>query len=72
MMYFLDPVLTARAAIPPPTSLIALEDDRILQQRPSGKTRHEISKAEPEDGEEELRSAAAAGFFEEIGLMEKE
>ena len=72
MLYFLDPVLTARAAIPPPTALIALEDHRVQQQRPSGKTRHEISKPETAEDDEELRSAADAGFFEEIGLLEKE
>jgi hypothetical protein len=65
-------VLTARAAIPPPTKLLTVEDGQILKQRPSGKTRHEISKPEDADGEEELRSAAAAGFLEEIELMEKE
>jgi len=72
MLYFLDPVLTARAAIPPPTKLLTVEDGQISKQRPSGKTRHEISKAEDADVDEDLRSAAAAGFLEEIELMEKE
>jgi type IV secretory pathway TraG/TraD family ATPase VirD4 len=72
MLYFLDPVLTARAAIPPPTSLLTLEDRRILPQPPFGRTRHEISKPEAVGDEEELRSAAAAGFFEELGIFEKE
>lgn len=71
MLYFLDPVLNRRAAIPPPERLVTLDGPEIVQQPPTGKTRHEISKPEA-DEVDELRSAAAAGFFEEIEVSEKE
>src|SRR5690242_18401816 len=44
MLYFLDPVLSARAAMKPPTRFVALEDGRVVPQRPVGRTRNKISK----------------------------
>lgn len=72
MLYFLDPVLNRRAAIPPPEKMVTLEGAEVVQQPPTGKTRHEISRPEAYELEDDLRSAAAAGFLEEIELSEKE
>ena len=47
MLYFLDPVLTERASLKPPTRFFAIEDGRIMPQKPAGRTRNKISKPEP-------------------------
>jgi hypothetical protein len=72
MLYFLDPVLTARAALPPPTALVTLEDGDALPQKPFDRTRHVISKPEVEETERDQHSEAADGFLEELQLMNKE
>ena len=51
MLYFLDPVLTSWASVPPPTGLIALEDGRTIPQKAYDKTRRVISKPEIEEDE---------------------
>src|SRR5436305_10102412 len=46
MLYFLDPVLSAWAAIQPPVKFFALEEGQVIPQRPGDRTRHTISKPE--------------------------
>jgi len=46
MLYFLDPQLTERAALPPPREFFAIEDGKTCQQRPVDRTRNVISKPE--------------------------
>jgi type IV secretion system protein VirD4 len=68
MLYFLDPVLTARAAIMPPTKYFALEDGQPVVQRPVDRTRNRISKPEVVVHEPESESAVDRGFSEEYRL----
>ena len=72
MLYFLDPVLTARAVLPPPTALVTLEDGDALPQKPFDRTRHVISKPEVEETERDQHSEATDGFLEELQLVNKE
>jgi type IV secretion system protein VirD4 len=71
MLYFLDPVLAQRAAVPPPTELITLEDGETGPQKPADRTRNVISKAETGEASDE-RSHAEAGYLEELQLTNKE
>ena len=68
MLYFLDPILTARAAVKPPASFVALEDGEPVPQRAIDRTPNRISKAEmvPESAESESDRA----FTEELSLTE--
>jgi type IV secretion system protein VirD4 len=63
MLYFLDPVMTARASLQPPTKFFAIEDGRVMPQKPAGRTRNKISK--PEVAPAERLSEAERGFIEE-------
>ncbi|HTW64437.1 MAG TPA: type IV secretory system conjugative DNA transfer family protein [Bryobacteraceae bacterium] len=54
MLYFLDPVLSARAAIHPPTDFLSLEDGTAISQPPLNRTRNVISKPETAPPEETL------------------
>ncbi len=71
MLYFLDPVLTERASVPPPTKLMTLEEGDVAGQKPADRTRNVISKPEIEDAREE-QSHATEGFLEELQLTNKE
>jgi len=46
MMYFLDPALSARAELAPPTEFFTLEDGKPVSQHPLNRTRHVVSKPE--------------------------
>jgi type IV secretion system protein VirD4 len=46
ILYFSDPVLAKRAAIPPPTEFAAIEDGRVNPQRAADRTANVISKPE--------------------------
>ncbi len=72
MLYFLDPALAARAAIPPPTALLTLEDGQAEPQKPFSRTRHVVSKPEIETPDSDLDSEAAEGFLEELQLINEE
>lgn len=67
MLYFLDPVLTARASLKPPTSFVALEDGAVTPQKPVGRTRNKISKPEVATATAKRLTDAERGFIEEYG-----
>ncbi len=67
MLYFLDPVLTTRASVQPPTKFLAVEDGRVISQKPVGRTRNKISK--PEAAPAERLTQAELGFLEEYQSM---
>jgi type IV secretion system protein VirD4 len=46
ILYFSDPILANRAAIPPPTEFAAIEDGRVNSQRAADRTANVISKPE--------------------------
>jgi type IV secretion system protein VirD4 len=46
MLYFLDSVLNARAALPPPTKFFTLEDGKPVPQHALNRTRNVVSKPE--------------------------
>jgi hypothetical protein len=71
MLYFLDPVLSARASVKPPTRFVALEDGHVGTQKPVGRTRNKISKPELVPAPAERMSEADRGFVEEYHLKEK-
>jgi type IV secretion system protein VirD4 len=50
ILYFSDPVLVKRAAIPPPTTFLAIEGGAVHGQRPMDRTSNVISRAELKDG----------------------
>jgi type IV secretion system protein VirD4 len=68
MLYFLDPVLSARASMKPPTRFVALEDGQVLTQRPVGRTRNRISGPERVPAATGQMSEADRGFVEEYHL----
>ena len=55
ILYFKDPVLAQRAALPPPVAFFAIEDGKVIPQRRADRTRNVISAAEPR------KAAGAAG-----------
>ncbi len=65
MLYFFDPELQRRAAVPPPTALECIEDGRRTSQRPIDRTRNVISRAETV-ASEEATSKLEEGFLEEL------
>jgi type IV secretion system protein VirD4 len=69
MLYFLDPVLNARAGVKPPTRFVTLEDGCVVPQKPVGRTRNKISKPEVVPTNLERASAAERGFSEEYHLV---
>jgi type IV secretion system protein VirD4 len=69
MLYFLDPVLTARAGLKPPTKFVALEDGRAVLQKPDDRTRNRISKPEVAPTNDERLTDAERGFIEEYRLV---
>jgi type IV secretion system protein VirD4 len=46
MLYFLDPVLNARASLPPPAELPAIQKNEVVEQEPVERTPNRISRAE--------------------------
>jgi type IV secretion system protein VirD4 len=68
MLYFLDPVLTARAELPPPTEFVTLEDGQTSPQKPLNRTRHKISKPETVAHADTPLTRAEQGFLEELQL----
>src|SRR5436190_6129496 len=64
MLYFLDPVLTARASLKPPTNFVALEDGEVTPQKPVGRTRNKISKPEVATPTAKRLTDAERGFIE--------
>jgi type IV secretion system protein VirD4 len=68
MLYFLDPILTARAAIKPPSGFLALEGGEPVPQRPVDRTRNQISK--PEVVWQHAESEADRAFDEHCCLTE--
>jgi type IV secretion system protein VirD4 len=65
MLYFFDPELKRRAAIPPPAALHSLEGVAVVAQRPANRTNNVLSRPEPIDAEEAL-SHLERGFLEEL------
>jgi len=72
MLYFLDPVLSARASMKPPARFVALEDGQVVTQKPVERTRNKISKPEPAPVTSERMSESDRGFVEEYHLKEGE
>jgi hypothetical protein len=68
MLYFLDPVLTARAELPPPTDFVTLDDGRKVPQKPFDRTRHVISKPEILAQDDANLTRGEQGFIEELEL----
>lgn len=68
MLYFLDPVLTERAALEPPKQFIALEDGRSVPQRAIDRTRNRISKPEFVPPHAEPNTDGERGFIEELHI----
>jgi type IV secretion system protein VirD4 len=54
MLYFLDPVLSARAAINPPEEFCSLQDGKAVPQPPLDRTANVLSKPETDPPEETL------------------
>jgi type IV secretion system protein VirD4 len=50
ILYFSDPILAKRAAVPPPTEFLAVEDGEVKAQRPVDRTANVISKPETPEG----------------------
>src|ERR1700761_6972061 len=65
MLYFLDPILTARASLKPPTNFVALEDGEVTPQKPASRTRNKISKPEVATATAKRLTDAERGFIEE-------
>jgi len=70
MLYFLDPTLSAWAAIQPPVKFFALEDGQVIPQRHADRTRHTISKPEFVSHTAEPTTDAERGFLEELRASE--
>ena len=68
MLYFLDPVLTARAELEPPTKFVMLEDGEAIPQKPLDRTSHKISKPEIIPQENQTLTRHEQGFIEELQL----
>ena len=85
ILYFADPALSSRASIPPPTTFTAIEQGKVVAQRPFDKTANIISRAESivPEGQSPMERAffaalsrkystkAGDGFIEEL-TMENE
>ena len=65
MLYFFDPELKRRAAIPPPPELRSLEGATVIAQRPIERTNNVLSKPESIETEEAI-SHLERGFLEEL------
>src|SRR5262249_62115959 len=69
MLYFLDPTLSRRAAVQPPSKFFALEDGEVVAQQPADRTRHTISKPEFVSQNSEPTTDAERGFMEELQIV---
>ncbi len=65
MLYFFDPELKRRAAIPPPAALRSLENGIVVGQRSADRTNNVVSRPEVIDTEEAV-SHLERGFLEEL------
>jgi type IV secretion system protein VirD4 len=69
MLYFLDPVLTTRAELPPPTEFVTLEEGRQpVAQKPPDRTQHRISRPEIVAQNDTPLTRGEQGFIEELQL----
>jgi hypothetical protein len=68
MLYFLDPVLCARAELPPPKDFYQIDGRAVFPQKLITKTRNRISKPEPASVEPGELSEYEKGFVEELQL----
>jgi hypothetical protein len=68
MLYFLDPVLNARAELPPPSEFVTLECGKAYPQKPMELARHKISKPESIPPEAATLTDSEASFFEETQI----
>jgi hypothetical protein len=66
MLYFLDPVLSARASMKPPTRFVALEDGHVVKQKTVGRTRNKISKPESAPITSERMSEGRPGIYRRV------
>jgi type IV secretion system protein VirD4 len=66
MLYFLDPVLKARAGIAPLTELLMVEDGKAVPQKPLPRTQHAISRPETLPDQHEPLTLAEESFFNEL------
>jgi type IV secretion system protein VirD4 len=66
MLYFLDPVLKARAEIAPLTELVMVEDGNAVPQKPLNRTPHAISRPETLPDEHGPLTLAEESFFNEL------
>jgi type IV secretory pathway TraG/TraD family ATPase VirD4 len=70
ILYFSDPILAKRSAVPPPTTFLAIEDGTVNQQRPHDRTQNVVSHAEvvedaaaePQPGMSRMERAFIAAF----------
>jgi type IV secretion system protein VirD4 len=69
MLYFLDPELTTRASLKPPTEFLALEEGKAVDQRPIDRTRNRISKPETAPNDSNSESEEERAFNEEYPLL---
>jgi type IV secretion system protein VirD4 len=67
MLYFLDPVLRARADLAPPTGFYQVEDGTVIPQKEITRTRNRISQAEVAP-EAAALTDCEKGFVEELQL----
>ena len=63
ILYFSDPVLAKRSAIPPPTVFVAIEEGEVNPQKAADRTSNVISKPEATD---EPMSAMERAFIETL------
>jgi type IV secretion system protein VirD4 len=66
ILYFLDPELTSRAELPPPTTFVTLEDGKPVPQKPPDRNRNAISKPEVAPAETRDLSNREQGFVEQL------
>jgi type IV secretion system protein VirD4 len=67
ILYFLDPILAARAELPPPKNFVTLDDGQPVPQKPLDRTRNKISKPESVVDDQPL-THGEQGFIEELQL----
>src|SRR5436190_11094898 len=66
MLYFLDPVLNARASLPPPAELPAIQS-QVVKQEPAERTPNLISRAEIMANADMDLTIGEKWFLEELG-----
>jgi type IV secretion system protein VirD4 len=67
MLYFLDPVLNARATLPPPAELLAIQKNHGAEQAPAERTPNRISRAEILPATNMDLTIGERCFLEELG-----